>query len=178
VRKKLLATIFVSLGTMSVLRLVYSGTEPVTAPEFPKGAQWLQSKPLLMSALRGQVVVVHFWTRACVNCQSNYAVYKRWQEQYAGKPLKIVGVHTPEFDYEADPAGVQQTLEKQGLKYAVVIDNDKRIWKSWQNEYWPCIYLVDKKGRVRYHWDGELHLDNVQDRRFTAHIDELLAETR
>jgi peroxiredoxin len=176
-RKKLGLVVLVCVGSAMAWRLGYSAAEPQIAPEFPKEAKWLQSEPLAMSSLRGQVVVVHFWTRACSNCQANYPVYKRWQEQYAGKPLKIIGVHTPEFDYEADPAGVQQTLEKQGLKYAVVIDNHKRIWKSWQNEYWPCIYLVDKRGRVRYHWDGELHLDNVQDRRFAAHIDELLAET-
>jgi len=71
---------------------------------------------------------------------------------------------------------VQGTLEKQGLKYAVVIDNDKRILKSWQNECWPCIFLVDKKGRIRYHWEGELNLDGAADRRFAAHIDEILAE--
>jgi peroxiredoxin len=175
--KKLFVTVSVFLGILSVLRLAYSEAEPAAAPEFPKNARWLCSKPLTMSSLRGQVVVLHFWTRGCVNCQSNYAVYKRWQEQYAGKPLKIVGVHTPEFDYEADPAGVQQTMEKHGLKYAGVIDNDKRIWKSWQNEYWPSIYLIDKKGRVRFHWDGELHLDADPDGRFASHIDELLAET-
>jgi thiol-disulfide isomerase/thioredoxin len=155
---------------------LHSDAEPRAVPEFPKDAQWLQTKPLSLSALRGQVVVVHFWTRGCSNCQANYPVYKRWQEQYADKPVKIIGVHTPEFDSEADTPGVQRTLEKQGLKYPVVIDNDRQIWKSWQNEYWPCIYLVDKKGRVRYHWDGELHLNSADDRRFAAHIDELLGE--
>jgi peroxiredoxin len=169
-------TVFVVLGTLGVLCLPHSQAESVAAPEFPKDAQWLQSKPLSVASLRGQVVVLHFWTRGCVNCQHNYAAYKRWQEQYAGKPFRIIGVHTPEFESEADPAGVQRALEKHALKYAVVIDTDKHIWKSWQNEYWPCVYLIDKKGQVRYHWDGELHLDNVQDRRFAGHIDELLAE--
>ena len=85
-------------------------------------------------------------------------------------------MHTPEFEYEADPAGVRETLEKHGLTYAVVIDNDKQVWKAWQNEYWPCIYVVDKRGRVRYRWDGELHLDTAEGRQFALHIDELLAE--
>jgi peroxiredoxin len=164
------------LGAVSAIRLAQSAGQATGAPEFPKDAHWLQSKPLSMTSLGGQVVALHFWTRGCVNCQNNYAVYKQWQEQYTGKPLQIIGVHTPEFASEADPAGVQRTLEKQGLKYPVVIDNDKRIWKSWQNEYWPSIYLIDKKGRVRYHWDGELHLDSSEGRRFAGHIDELLAE--
>jgi thiol-disulfide isomerase/thioredoxin len=126
--------------------------------------------------LQGQVVVVHFWTFGCINCIHNYPVYKAWQEKYAGKGVTIIGVHTPEFANEADSDRVRAKANANGLEFPIAIDNDSRIWKSWDNHYWPSIYLIDKKGRVRHHWDGELHLDTVEGKQFASRIDELLAE--
>src|SRR5260370_36779003 len=80
---------------------------PVSAPEFPQDTQWVQSEPLKLSDLRGQVVIVHFWTFGCINCIHNYPVYKAWQEKYANKAVAIIGVHTPEFANEADAARVR-----------------------------------------------------------------------
>jgi thiol-disulfide isomerase/thioredoxin len=147
------------------------------APEFAPGTQWLHSKPLTIASLRGQVAVVHFWTFGCVNCVHNYPVYKAWQEKYAGKGATIIGIHTPEFTYEADAKQVEAKAEKNGLKFPIVIDNDGANWKNWDNRYWPSIYLIDKKGQVRYRWEGELHLDTAEGKRFAQRIDELLAET-
>ncbi len=146
------------------------------APEFPKNTEWLQSKPLTLASLRGQVVVLHFWTNGCINCIHNYPVYKAWQEKYAGQAVKIIGVHTPEFASEADVAQIRSKARENGLKFPIAIDNDSRIWKSWDNHYWPSIYLIDKKGRVRYRWDGELHLQEADAKGFASRIDELLAE--
>ena len=148
------------------------------APEFPKNTEWLQSKPLTLASLRGQVVVLHFWTNGCINCIHNYPVYRAWQEKYAGQAVKIIGVHTPEFASEADVAQIRSKVRENGLKFPIAIDNDSRIWKSWDNHYWPSIYLIDKKGRVRYRWDGELHLQEAGARGFASRIDELLAEKR
>jgi len=103
-------------------------------------------------------------------------VYRAWQEKYAGKDVTIIGVHTPEFASETNANRVRNKARDNGLKFPIVIDNDKKIWKSWDNSYWPSIYLIDKKGQVRYHWDGELHLKTEDGRRFAARIDELLAE--
>lgn len=151
---------------------------PVAAPEFPQDIQWLQSEPLKLSDLRGQVVIVHFWTFGCVNCIHNYPVYRAWQEKYAGKAVTIIGVHTPEFANEADAARVRAKARDNGLKFPIAIDNKSQIWKNWDNQYWPSVYLIDKKGRVRYHWNGELHLQTVEGRRFASRIDDLLAEKR
>jgi thiol-disulfide isomerase/thioredoxin len=147
-----------------------------SAPEFPADTQWLWNKPLTLASLRGQVVVVHFWTVGCINCIHNYPVYKAWQEKYGDKGVKIVGVHTPEFTTEADVPSIRAKVRENGLKFPIAVDNDSRIWKAWDNHYWPSINLIDKKGRVRYHWDGELHLETAEGRRFASHIDELLAE--
>jgi thiol-disulfide isomerase/thioredoxin len=148
------------------------------APEFPAGAPWLQGGPLKLTELRGQVVVVHFWTNGCANCIHNYPVYKSWQEKYAGKDLTIIGVHTPESAGEADAAVVSAKARANGLKFPIVLDNDSRIWKIWGNRYWPAVYLVDKAGRVRYRWEGELHPESAAGKRFSARLDELLAENR
>jgi thiol-disulfide isomerase/thioredoxin len=144
--------------------------------EFPEKTQWLQSKPLPLASLRGKVVVLHFWTFGCINCQRNYPVYKAWQKKYADTDVTIIGVHTPEFDHEADVDRVRAKARDNGLQFPIAIDNDHRIWKSWKNEYWPSIYLVDKKGRVRYHWDGELDPQSPKGKQFASRIDELRAE--
>jgi len=84
----------------------------MAAPEFAESTQWLQSKPLTMASLRGQVVVVHFWTFGCINCIHNYPVYRAWQEKYAGKGVTLVGIHTPEFEREADVKQVGVKAER------------------------------------------------------------------
>jgi thiol-disulfide isomerase/thioredoxin len=145
-------------------------------PEFPPGIPWVQSEPRRLADLRGRVVIVHFWTFGCINCIHNYPVYKAWQEKYAGKEVTIIGVHTPEFTHEADVIRVRAKARENGLKFPIAIDNESRIWKSWNNHAWPSIYLVDKKGQVRYRWDGELHSRDQEGRQFASRIDELLAE--
>jgi peroxiredoxin len=146
---------------------------PRAAPEFVEGSQWLQSEPLKLAGLRGQVVVVHFWTFDCINCIHNYPAYRAWQERFGGKGATIIGVHTPEFEYEADVKQVRAKAEQNGLRFPIVIDNGRRNWEKWNNRYWPAIYLIDKQGRVRYRWEGELKSDEPLVRR---RIEELLAE--
>jgi peroxiredoxin len=147
------------------------------APEFAKDTEWLQSKPLTLASLRGQVVVVHFWTFGCINCIHNYPAYKAWQNQYAGKGVTIIGVHTPEFEAEADLKRIRTKAEENGLKFPIAVDNNRRNWRNWSNRYWPSIYLIDKKGRIRYRWEGELDSATPKgERLMRQRIDELLAE--
>jgi thiol-disulfide isomerase/thioredoxin len=147
-----------------------------TPPEFPPGIPWVQAEPLKLANLRGRVVVVHFWTFGCINCIHNYPIYKAWQEKYTGKGVTIIGVHTPEFANEADVARIRAKARENGLKFPIAVDNDRSVWNSWGNRYWPSIYLVDKKGQIRYRWEGELHLQDQEGRQFASRIDELLAE--
>ena len=90
--------------------------------------------------------------------------------------MTIIGVHTPEFTNEADVTRVGAKARENGLKFPIAIDNDGRIWKSWDNHAWPSIYLIDKQGRVRFNWEGELHLENAEAQQFASRIDDLLAE--
>ena len=144
------------------------------APEFAPGTEWLQSAPLTIASLRGQVVIVHFWTFGCINCIHNYPAYKAWQKEYGGKGVTIIGIHTPEFAGEADVERVRARAEQHGLKFPIAVDNNGLNWKNWNNRFWPSVYLIDKNGRVRYRWEGEL--DSPGERLMRQRIDELLAE--
>lgn len=149
----------------------------VAAPEFVAGSRWLNTKddkPLTLADLKGKVAVVHFWTNGCINCVHNYPAYKKWQDAYAGKDVRIVGIHTPEFDGEKDVQRIERKMKENGLTFAVVVDNDTKHWKAWGNHYWPAIYLVDKRGTARYKWEGEVGVAGEAAMR--AKIDELLAE--
>ena len=127
------------------------------APEFRGVTQWINSDPLTISELRGKVVLVHFWTNGCYNCVNNYPHYKAWQERYAGKDVVIVGIHTPETPGERDVKRIKVQAAKHGLKFPIAVDNDGANWRAWNNRYWPTVYVVDRRGRVRYGWEGELN---------------------
>jgi peroxiredoxin len=146
---------FACAGTSRAQFLKAGETAP--APEFRDVTQWINSDPLSMAKLRGKVVLVHFWTNGCYNCKNNYAHYKAWQERYAGKDVAIVGIHTPETSGEHDIERIKTQAAKHGLNFAIAVDNDGANWKAWNNRYWPTVYVVDRRGRVRYGWEGELN---------------------
>ncbi|MEI5998683.1 cytochrome c biogenesis protein DipZ [Paraburkholderia bengalensis] len=130
---------------------------PVEGRQAPlDGAQaWLNSPPLTGDALHGKVVVVNFWTYSCINCLRTLPYLKTWSDRYRNDGLVVVGVHTPEFAFEHDPSNVKRAVVDLGVRYPVAIDNDYRIWRAFDNQYWPAFYIVDAQGRIRYHHFGE-----------------------
>ncbi len=149
------------------------------APELPvrPDREWFNSKPLKLSDLRGRVVVLHFWTFGCINCKHNDSAYRAWHQKYSNKGVTMIGVHTPELERERDFKRLKRSIEERGLKYPVVVDQDSRTWKAWDNHWWPSIYLIDKTGTVRYRWDGELNWKGAKGKAIMEKkIDELLAE--
>lgn len=116
---------------------------------------WINAEPKLSSELKGKAVLVEFWTFGCYNCRNVEPYVKKWHELYSTKGLVVIGVHTPEFDYEKDLANVQRYVREKGIRHAIAIDNDFVIWNSFGNRYWPALYLIDKKGVVRYTHIGE-----------------------
>jgi peroxiredoxin len=148
---------------------------PVAAPEFTDVTEWVNSKPLKVADQKGKVVVVHFWTNGCINCIHNYPHYRSWQNKYKdNKNLVIVGIHTPEFESEKAVARIKDRASTNGLRFPIAVDNDGANWKAWGNRYWPCVYVVDKAGRIRQRWEGELGADGYKT--MTGMIDKLLAE--
>jgi cytochrome c biogenesis protein CcdA/thiol-disulfide isomerase/thioredoxin len=130
------------------------------------------SIPLSLAALRGRVVVVDFWTYSCVNCVRTLPYLRAWFEAYRDAGLVIVGVHTPEFEFEKNPANVARAIRDLGVTWPVVQDNDYTQWNLYSNRYWPAHYFIDANGRVRYFHFGEGDYDAGE-----KVIRELLAET-
>ena len=124
-------------------------------PELNGGAGWLNSKPLKRADLRGKVVVLDFWTYSCINCLRALPYINAWYQHYKDSGLVIIGVHSPEFPFEKEPANVRMAVEKFGIRYPVVLDNDMAIWNAFGNRFWPAHYFVDAQGKIRGHHYGE-----------------------
>ena len=125
------------------------------APEFAGTQEWVNSEPLTMQELRGKVVLIDFWTYSCINCLRTLPFLREWHDRYADEGLVIVGVHTPEFEFEKLYGNVAQATITEGVAWPVVQDNDYAVWSSYSNRYWPAKYLVDQDGVIRYRHFGE-----------------------
>jgi len=125
------------------------------APEFIPGGKWLNSSPLTVSSLSGKVVLVDFWTYTCINCIRSLPHVVSWYEKYKDKGFIVVGIHTPEFDFEKKTENVQDAIRQFGIHYPVLQDNDYANWNAYNNQYWPAEYLIDIKGNIRHTHFGE-----------------------
>ena len=125
------------------------------APEFAGTQEWINSGPLTMEGLRGKVVLIDFWTYTCINCLRTLPFLREWHDRYAGEGLVIVGVHTPEFEFEKLYDNVAQATVDEGVAWPVVQDNEYAVWRSYSNRYWPAKYLIDQDGVIRYRHFGE-----------------------
>jgi len=124
-------------------------------PPLDGAVQWLNSPPLTTEALKGKVVLVDFWTYSCINCLRTLPYVKAWAEKYRDQGLVVIGVHAPEFAFERDVNNVTQAMKDLGITYPVAIDNNYKIWRAFNNQYWPAHYFADAKGQIRYHHFGE-----------------------
>jgi len=126
---------------------------------------------------KGKVTILHFWTFACSNCQANQPIYKAWMTKYKGTDVQIVGIHTPEIERERNPDNVARYIKDQGLQYPVLFDPEFKNWDAWKQGYWPAVYLIDRKGRARYLWEGELRWQGATgDLQIERKVAELLKE--
>lgn len=143
-------------GAMSVADKA-ADTLPVEGnlPPLDGAVQWLNSSPLDAQALKGKVVLVDFWTYSCINCLRTLPYLKAWAEKYRDQGLVVIGVHAPEFAFERNVGNVSKAMKDLGINYPVAIDNEFRIWRAFNNEYWPAHYFADAQGRIRYHHFGE-----------------------
>lgn len=134
------------------------------APEFAGIDRWFNSPPLTLAGLRGKVVLVEFWTHECINCLHVLPHTKVLYDTYAKQGLVVVGVHTPEFEEERDPARVAAAIRRYGITWPVATDNDMRTWNAWGNQFWPALYLIDRDGRVVYRHFGEGNYEETEQR--------------
>lgn len=157
------------VGTERAARLAGGGTdviEPEDArpvPELTGITEWLNTAPLTMAGLRGRVVLLDVWTYSCVNCRRTFPFLRALQETYDARGLTIVGVHSPEFDFEKAPENVERAVRDLDVTWPVAQDPDREMWDALRNSYWPAKYLVDRQGRIRLVHIGEGDEDEIED---------------
>ncbi len=133
---------------------------------------WINSRPLSMANLRGNVVLIDFWEYTCINCIRTFEENKKWYERYHKYGFEIVGVHDPEFDIAFPAEHVRAAVKRFGLPYPIVVDNGRQIWSAYKNSTWPNRFLIDAQGTVRFNRSGE-----GADRAFEVAIQQLLKES-
>ena len=135
----------------STIRLPIEGQIPSLAG----ATAWINSPALTPADLRGKVVVIDVWTYTCINWLRTLPYVRAWAAKYKDRGLVVVGVHAPEFPVERDLDNVRRAVKEMRIDYPVAVDNDYAIWRALNNEYWPALYVVDAKGRIRHHYFGE-----------------------
>jgi hypothetical protein len=124
-------------------------------PSLAGASAWLNSEPLDPAQLRGDVVLVNFWTWTCINWLRQEPYVRAWSQAYRDDGLVVLGVHTPEFSFEHDVDGVRRATEERAIDYPIAVDNDYAIWNAFANRYWPALYFADAEGIVRDQHFGE-----------------------
>ncbi len=133
-----------------------------TAPEFSGITNWINSEPLTISELKGKVVLVDFWTYTCINCIRTLPHVTSWYEKYKDQGFIVIGVHTPEFEFEKNTSNVISATKQYKINYPVAQDNDYSVWDDYSNQYWPAEYLIDSKGAIRRVHFGEGEYDQME----------------
>ena len=130
---------------------------PILAPSAPAvtADRWLNTAPLGAADLAGKVVLYDFWTFECINCKHTLPFVKALHERYAADGLVVLSIHSPEFDFEADPDNVAAFVSDEAISFPVALDPDHAIWRAFGNHYWPAFYLHDRDGARRYVHFGE-----------------------
>jgi thiol-disulfide isomerase/thioredoxin len=118
------------------------------APELMGVTNWINSPPLSLGQLKGKVVLLDFWTYSCINCLRTLPYVEGWYKKYKDDGLVVIGIHTPEFEFEKDPDNVIEAVHRLGITYPVAQDNAYMVWNAYQNQFWPAHYLIDRQGNV------------------------------
>ena len=133
---------------------------------------WLNTPPLTTAGLRGKVVLVDFWTYSCINWLRTLPYVRAWADKYRSQGLVVIGVHSPEFEFEKNVDNIRQAVKDMRVDYPVAVDSGHAVWRAFDNQYWPAIYLVDAQGRIRHHHFGEGGYERTE-----RVIQQLLAES-
>ncbi|WP_297505853.1 cytochrome c biogenesis protein DipZ [Ferrovum sp.] len=161
--------------------VLQDGVTPYVAPEFAGIKDWLNSQPLTMQSLKGKVVLIDFWTYSCINCVRTLPYLTEWDRKYRDQGLVIIGVHSPEFEFEKKLDNVKAAIAQHGIQYPVALDNKLDTWSNFNNLYWPAHYLINKEGQVVFTHFGEgqyevtenniRYLLGLKDKATSTHID-------
>ncbi|MFL6425617.1 MAG: thioredoxin family protein [Nitrososphaeraceae archaeon] len=178
--EKFVSTATVQNGSLATIKLDKAQFQQIDKSQFIKAPEFAQvdgyintynNSPLTLSSLKGKVVLVDFWTYSCINCIRTIPYINDWNQKYADKGLVIVGVHSPEFEFEKNYDNVKAAVQRLGITYPVILDSDHGTWNAYGNQYWPRHYLIDNRGYIRDNHIGEGGYDQTE-----KAIQSLLAE--
>jgi len=131
-------------------------------PSLSGATEWINSPPLTSEGLRGKVVLVDFWTYTCVNWTRTLPYVRAWAENYKDQGLVVIGAHTPEFPFEKDLDNIRDAVRVMNVNYPIAVDSDYGIWRAFDNNYWPAVYIADVNGTLRFHHFGEGNYDGIE----------------
>ncbi|MFL6328743.1 MAG: thioredoxin family protein [Nitrososphaeraceae archaeon] len=178
--EKFVSAATVQNGSLATIKLDKAQFQQIDKSQFIKAPEFAQvdgyintynNSPLTLSSLKGKVVLVDFWTYSCINCIRTIPYINDWNQKYADKGLVIVGVHSPEFEFEKNYDDVKAAVQRLGITYPVILDSDHGTWNAYGNQYWPRHYLIDNQGYIRDNHIGEGGYDQTE-----KAIQSLLAE--
>ena len=158
----------VTLAVATFLAVAAGGKEPVklgiegALPPFEGVTEWINSPPLTPEMLRGKVVLVNIWTYSCINSLRPLPYLRAWAEKYKDAGLMVIGVHSPEFQFETVSANVHRATVDHRIAFPVAVDSNYVVWRAFDNQYWPALYFIDAQGRVRYHRFGEGEYEQLE----------------
>lgn len=165
-------------GIRTALYLEKGLWRPYSAPQIEGVDGWINSAPMQLADLKGKVVLVDFWTYSCINCIRTLPHLKEWYKKYRQYGLVIIGVHTPEFEFEKNIDNVRDAVRRHGLDYPIALDNNFVTWRNFSNHYWPAQYLINKQGDVVFEHLGEGDEDVIENNiRFLLGIDKPMPPT-
>jgi thiol-disulfide isomerase/thioredoxin len=178
--EKFVSAATIQNGSLATIKLDKAQLQQIDKSQFIKAPEFAQvdgyintynNSPLTLSSLKGKVVLVDFWTYSCINCIRTIPYINDWNQKYADKGLVIVGVHSPEFEFEKNYDNVKAAVQRLGITYPVILDSDHGTWNAYGNQYWPRHYLIDSQGYIRDNHIGEGGYDQTE-----KAIQSLLAE--
>lgn len=162
--EKLVSAATTQNGTVTTIELNQDEFQHIDRSQFIKAPEFAQitgyintphNSPITLSSLKGKVVLVDFWTYSCINCIRTIPYLNDWDQKYAGNGLVIIGVHSPEFEFEKNYDNVKAAVQRLGITYPVVLDSDHGTWNAYGNQYWPRDYIIDTHGYIRDSHIGE-----------------------
>ncbi len=158
--KQLFAALAAGVGLAPMLACALrADPQPVSirpAPALASGT-WVNGAPTTLAAQRGRVTALLFWTRDCINCKHNFGYWNDWAKTYRGTDVSVISVHTPETRWERSVDATRRFVQSHGLEFPVLVDNDAKTWNAFGVQSWPTEILIDKQGRIRAEYNGELN---------------------
>lgn len=169
-RRDFLRTAALTIGAAQFKSIALAKTRSDLGP-LGRATAWLNSAPLTETELQGKVVLIEFWTYSCINWRRQLPYVRAWADKYKDHGLVVIGVHSPEFRFEKDIDNIRWAAKDMRVAYPIAVDNDHAVWRGFNNEYWPALFFVDAKGKIRHSQFGEGEYDNSE-----KTIQKLLAE--